>query len=102
MNRKPSVGAIVLALPMLFFGVLMFLSGRYEILEWRSESSALTACGVVWAGTGAAILVSALWVMGSLARNPMPFRIGGWAIVVSGIVLAMAAAINVLECASPT
>ncbi len=99
--RKPSVGAIVLALLMLLFGLLMFLFGYYVLSEWRSERAALVACGAVWILTAPAVFGSALWLSLSLGRSPLALRIGGTAIAGSGTVLAAAAAIGVLPCSGP-
>ncbi len=99
--RKPSVGAMVLALLMLLFGSLMFLFGYFTLREWRSEQAALIACGVAWILTGPAAFGSALWLLGSLGRNPLARRIGGTAIVGSGSVLATAAVVGVLQCSGP-
>src|SRR5450755_4056614 len=99
--RKPSVGAMVIALLMVFFGSLMFLFGYFGLSEWRSERAALIACGVVWILTGPTVFGSALWLLGSLGRNPLALRIGGTAIVASGTVLATAAAVDVLQCSGP-
>jgi len=68
---------MVLALPMLFFGCLMFLFGYVDLIEWRSERAALIACGVVLILVGSAGFGSALWVFGSLGRSPLALRIGG-------------------------
>lgn len=99
--RKTSVGAMVLALLMLLFGVLMFLFGYSAVSEWRSERAALIACGVVWLLAGPAVFGSALWLFGSLGRSPLALRIGGAAIVASGTVLATAAAVGTLPCSGP-
>ncbi len=96
--RKPRVGLMVAALPMLFFGSLMFLFGYFDLSEWRSERAALIACGVVWVVTGPTVFGCALWLLGSLGRNPRALRIGGAASVASGAVLALAAAAGVLPC----
>src|SRR5579864_8874044 len=100
-TRKRSVGAIMLALPMLLFGLVMFLFGYFVLSEWRSEQAALVACGAVWILTASAVLGSALWLLLSLGRSPLALRIGGTAIAVSGTVLAVAAAIGVLPCSGP-
>ena len=101
-KRKPSAGAMVLALLMLFFGFLMFVFGYIGIGEWRSEGAALNACSVVWVLTGPTAFGSALWLFGSLGRNRRALGIGGAVIVASGTVLAMAAAADVLQCSGPT
>jgi hypothetical protein len=101
-TRKPSIGAMVIAVLMLLFGSLMFAFGYVALSEWRSEQVALIACGVVWILTGPAVFGSALWLLGSLGRNPLALFIGGTAIVASGTVLAMAAATGVLPCSGPT
>lgn len=99
--RKPSAGAMVLALLMLLFGSLMFLFGYFALSEWQSERAALIACGVVWILTGPAVFGSGLWLLGSLGRNHLALRIGGTAVVASGTVLATAAAVGVLQCSGP-
>lgn len=97
-TRKPSVGAIALALPMLLFGSLIFLYGCDGVWEWRSESVTLIASSVVWILSGPATVGCALWLFGSLGRSRTALRIGGSAIVSSGVVLATVAATHVLPC----
>ncbi|MGE5056201.1 MAG: hypothetical protein ACM3WP_18725 [Acidobacteriota bacterium] len=99
--RKPSIGAMVLALVMLLFGLLMFLFGYFVLSEWRAERVALIACGVVWILTGPAVFGSALWLSVLLGRSPLALRIGGAAIIASGAVLASAAGVGVLPCSGP-
>ena len=99
--RKPSVGAMVLALLMMLFGSLISLFGYGALREWQSEGAALVAFGVVCILTGPAVVGSALWVLGSLGRSALALRIGGTGIVASGIVLALAAATGVLPCTGP-
>ena len=99
--RKPSAAAMVMALLMLFFGSLMFLFGYFALNEWQSERAALIACGVAWILSGPTVFGSALWLLGSLGRNPLALRIGGTATMASGAVLATAAAAGVLQCSGP-
>jgi hypothetical protein len=100
--RKPSVGAMLLALLMLLFGLVMSVFGYYPPSDWRWEQAALIACSAVWILTGPAVFGSGVWLLGSLGRNPLALRTGGMAIIVSGTVLAVAAATHVLQCSSPT
>jgi hypothetical protein len=93
-----TMGTMVMALLMLFFGSLMFLFGYFGLSEWRSEQAALIICSVVWILTGPAVVGSALWLLGSLGRNLLALRVGGTAIVASGTALAAAAAVGVLQC----
>jgi hypothetical protein len=96
--RKPSPGAMVLALLMLLFGAFMSVVGYVGLSEWSSERAALIAFNALWMLTGPVVFGSALWLFGSLGRNPLALRIGGTAIVASGAVLATAAAAGVLQC----
>jgi hypothetical protein len=80
----------------------MFLFGRYGLMEWQSERAALIACSVAWAVAGPATFLAAVWVFGSLGRNPLPLRIGGPALVACGVVLILAAWTNVMCCSTPT
>jgi hypothetical protein len=99
--RKLGIAPMLIALPMLLFGFLMFMFGYFALSEWRSEGAALIACGVVWTLTGPAVLGSALWVCASLGRRPLALRIAGGAIIASGVVLATAATFGVLPCSGP-
>jgi hypothetical protein len=92
---------MVLALLMLLFGSLMFLFGYFALREWRSERAALIACGAVWILIGPTVFGSALWLLGSLGRNPLALRLGGTAVIASGTLLATAAAVGVLPCSGP-
>jgi hypothetical protein len=86
---------------MLFFGSLMFLFGCAAVWEWRAESAALVACGVAWILSGPVIVGSALWLFGSLGRSRRALRVGGHAIIITGVVLAAAAATRVMPCSGP-
>lgn len=50
--RRPSAGAMLLVLLMLFFGPLMFMFGYVGLSEWRSEGAALIACSAAWSLAG--------------------------------------------------
>ena len=100
-TRKPSIGAIGLAVLMLFFGSLMFLFGCAAVWEWRAESDALVACGVLWLLSGPMIVGSALWLFGSLGRSRRALRVGGGAIIATGVILAAAAATHIMPCSGP-
>ena len=92
---------MLLALLMLLFGTLMFLFGYFDLSEWRSERVPLIACGVVWVIAGPAVFASALWLFGTLGRSLPALRIGGMAILASGVVLLAGAASGVLPCSGP-
>lgn len=92
---------MVVALLMLLFGSFMSVVGYVGLSEWRSERALLIACNTMWILTGPAVFGSALWLFGSLGRNPLALRLGGVAIVASGAVLATAAAASVLQCTGP-
>ena len=100
-SRWPRAGAIVIALPMLFFGCLMFGYGYTDLIGWQSERTALIACSVVLILAGSAVFGCVLWVFGSLGRSPLALRIGGTAVMTSGAVLATAAVVGVSQCNGP-
>jgi hypothetical protein len=100
-TRRPSIAAITLALLMLFFGSLISAFGYVYLKEWQSEQAALIGCGVVWILAGPATVASGLWLLASLGRSRGALRIGGTAIIVSGTVLAAAAATGVVPCSGP-
>jgi hypothetical protein len=99
--RKRSFGAMFLALPMLFFGILISLYGAHGIAEWQSEGAALIVASVALSLTGVAIAGAVLWLWGSLGRNRWALMIGGSASVVSGAVLAAAVLTHVMPCNGP-
>lgn len=100
-GRKPNIGAMAIALPMLLFGVIMFGFGYAGIWEMKFEQPSLIACSVAWLLTGTVTCLAALWILGSLGRRQLALRLGGTAIFTSGAILVTAAATNVLECSSP-
>jgi len=100
-TRKPGIAAMVLALPMLFFGTLMFLFGCYDIVEWQAEQVSLIVCGILLLLAGLATVGSALWMLGSLGRSKKGLQIGGSAMIASGVVLATAAATHIMPCSGP-
>ena len=101
MIRKPSIGAMILALLIMSFAVLMFLFGYFAVLEWRSEQAALLVSGGVWILGAPVMFVSGLWLLGTLGRAPIALRIGGAAILTCGTVLVVAAALGVMPCSGP-
>ena len=100
-TRKPSIAAMVLALPMLFFGTLMFLFGYYDIVEWQAEQILLIVCGVLLVPAGLATVGSSLWMFESLGRSKKALQIGGSAMIASGVVLATSAATHIMPCSGP-
>jgi len=101
MKAKPSIASMVLALPMLFFGCLMFLGGYVGLVDWRSESAMLIPVSLILLMSGSAVFVSMLWLLTSVGRNRLALRMGGIALAVSGTVLAMAAGTGLLPCSGP-
>ena len=99
--RKPSAIAMVLTVPMLFFGSLMFLGGWLGLSEWRSESAALIAFDFGTLFTGFTTVAAALWVLASLGRKAMPLEIAALAIIASGTLLLAGSLSHLLPCPGP-
>jgi hypothetical protein len=92
---------MVAALLMLLFGFYIFLFGYFSLSEWRSERALLISCSIAWIMTASIVFGSALWLFASLGRSMPALRIGGTAIVASGMLFAAAAAVGVLPCSGP-
>jgi hypothetical protein len=97
---KSGVGAMGLAVLMLFFGGLMTGYGS-EVSEWASQALSLSATCVLLLLSGLAMVVAALWIFGSLGRKQLPLRIGGVASLAAGIILPAAALTGIMQCSGP-
>ena len=93
--HKPRIAAMILALLIMSFGFLVFLSGYFALLEWRSEQATVIAIAMVWILAGPAMFVSGLWLLGSLGRARIALRIGGAAILTCGMVMAVLSLIHI-------
>ena len=92
--------AILLAVLMLFFGVLMAAYGTD--IDFAADGVALAVANLLLSLLGGATVVLAAWTLISLGRLKLPLRLGGIAALVCGVVLAFAAASGVLPCSGPT
>jgi membrane protease YdiL (CAAX protease family) len=103
MEKAWRIGLAVLAgAVMIFFGFVVGRGGYLIIREWRSVGTALAACGVLWILAGLAMFVAGWWVLGTLGRQRIPFRMGGAAAVVAGASLVVGVLTHVVPCSGPS
>lgn len=96
------VVAIAVAAGLLMFGFVVLSAGRDTVREWASISSALRTCGLLWILAGAVIIVTGLWVLGSLGRQRIPLLVGGAATALAGMVLVVGVLTYVIPCSGPS
>ena len=99
--RKPSAIALVLTIPLLFFGILMFLGGWLDFSDWKSESAALIALDLGFLATGLTTVVAALWILASLGRKALPVRIAALSAIAAGTLMLAGTLSYVLPCSGP-
>jgi hypothetical protein len=96
-----AAGIVVLASPMLLFGILIAAEGQRIVGKWSSIGGLYAVCGLLWLAAGPTMLVSGLWVLASLGRNRIPLWIGGTAAVLSGGLLIAGVLTYVVPCSGP-
>jgi len=96
------VVAVAVAAGLLMFGFVVLFAGRDTVREWTSIGSALRACGLLWILAGAVMIVTGLWVLGSLGRHRIPLLVGGAATALAGMVLLVGVLTYVIPCSGPT
>jgi len=92
---------ILVAAGMLFFGLLVSLAGYETLREWSFISPAYASCGLLWVVAGPVMLITGLWVLGSLGQNRVPLLLGGAATALAGMVLVVGVLTYVIPCAGP-
>ena len=96
------VVAIAVAAGLLLFGFVVLSAGHSTVREWAAIGSALLTCGLLWVLAGAVMLVTGLWVLGSLGRHRIPLLVGGAATALAGMVLVVGVLTYVIPCSGPT
>jgi hypothetical protein len=92
------VVAIAVAAGMLLFGFVVLSAGHSTVREWAAIGPALLTCGLLWILAGAVMLVTGLWVLGSLGRRRIPLLVGGAATALAGMVLVVGVLTYVIPC----
>ncbi len=101
-NAKRIATALGLSAVMAFFGYAIAVAGYRILREWQSIGAVYAGIGVLWLFAGPAALGAALWVLGSLGRHRIPFRIAGYASAIAGIVLIIGVLSLVIPCSGPS
>ena len=96
------VVAIAVTVGLLMFGFVVLFAGRDTVREWASIGSALRTYGLLWVLAGAVMIVTGLWVLGSLGRHRIPLLVGGAAAALAGGVLVVGVLTYVIPCSGPT
>jgi len=96
------VVAIAVAAALLMFGFVVLFVGRDTVREWASIGSALRTCGLLWLLAGTAMIVTSLWVLGSLGRRRIAVLVGGAAAALAGMVLVVGVLTYVIPCSGPS
>jgi hypothetical protein len=96
------VVAIAVAAGLLLFGFVVLSAGRDTLREWAAIRPALLTCGLLWVLAGAVMIVTGLWVLGSLGRHRIPLLAGGAATALAGMVLVVGVLTYVIPCSGPS
>jgi len=97
---KRSISHICLAL-FLVYGMVPVLVGSSVSREWAAESTALAVFGVLFLLGGAAMVLSALWLVIKKGRQHHALWIGGVASILSSGIFAWVTLAEVLPCSGP-
>ena len=97
-----AIGRTVLC-AILFFGGCANVSGGLETLSrWAAIGPAFAAYAVFWCVAGAAVIVSAIWILLSRGRNKYAFWIAGGAVAGSSASSIVGTLTYVIPCAGPS
>lgn len=93
---------VVLGGLMLVFGLLYGVESLPLLLQWSAVSAALALCAVLFLVCGIVMLACGLWCLMNLASDPRPFRVGGSATVICGMVVVIGVLAKAIPCSGPT
>jgi hypothetical protein len=94
--------AVGVSLVMAFLGYEISGAGYRVLRQWSSIGTAFAGIGVLWLFAGPAMLLAALWVLASLGRHRIPFRVAGCAAVVAALALVLGVLSNIVPCSGPS
>lgn len=96
------VVAIAVAAGLLLFGFVGLSAGYQTLRDWSSITPGYASCGLLWILAGTVMIVTGLWVLGSLGRHRIPLLAGGAATALAGMVLVVGVLTYVIPCSGPT
>jgi len=97
-----TVVAVAVAAGLLLFGFVALSAGYQTLRDWSSITPGYASCGLLWILTGAVMIVTGLWVLGSLGRHRIPLLVGGAATALAGMVLVVGVLTYVIPCSGPS
>ncbi len=101
-KAKRITRALGVSAVMALFGYAISGAGYRVLREWYSIGPAYAGIGILWLFTGPAMLGAGLWVLASLGRHRIPFRIAGYAAVIAGVVLIIGVLAYIVPCSGPS
>ncbi len=93
---------MLLILPMLGFGFVLFQSGSFVWFNRESVVSGYLYCGAIFLVAGTTMLAAGFGILGSVGRWRLPVQTGSTAMLVSGVVTFAGIAAKVIPCEGPT
>ncbi len=94
--------AIAVSAVMALLGYAISQAGFRTLHEWNSISPAYAGIGVLWLFAGPAMFGAGVWVLGSLGRHRIAFRIAGYAAAIAGVVLIVGVLSYIVPCSGPS
>lgn len=86
----------------LVFGFATTSAGVLVLREWSAVGSTLAMLGLLWALSGLAMVVSAVWLMLlPPGRQRIPFSVGGGGSILSGVLVMAGFLGHVIACSGP-
>ncbi len=101
-SQKAKRIAIAVGVSAVLFGYVISGAGYRVLREWNSVGPAYAGIGILWLLAGPAMFGAGLWILGSLGRYRIPFRIAGYASAIAGIVLISGVLSYIVPCSGPS
>ncbi len=98
----PRVIAMLLIMPMIGFGYVLFSSGSFVWFNRQYVVSGYLICGAIFLGAGTTMLAAAFGILGSAGRWRFPVQAGSAAMFLSGLATFVGIATKVIPCEGPT
>jgi hypothetical protein len=93
---------MLLILPLLGFGFVLFSSGSFVWFNREYVASGYLICGAIFLAGGTTMLAAAFGILGSMGRWRFPVQAGSAAMLFSGMATFVGIAAKVIPCEGPT
>ena len=98
---RPHLAALLFIPIFLLYGLLACAWGYSAWQDWSFISPGLRGFSILAGVTGPLMVVSSLWLLGSMGRRPLTLQVGGLAATGFGVLQAVGSLTEIVPCSGP-